>query len=708
MAANAAYNSTASLALGLMNVLMTALMIAMLPGSFALAQSDTPSAAATADAPVASEVEAEATPETTLTPRNLIPFGPNGRQLDRFATGAWWERDFSAPQDTWLRELQAMPRSEAMVFALYTHQDNVLKLTAQCLPLMPDEPQEVTLEIERPSGPDGAAEWSVAAVESVIYPGWSAHFRIEDWDDTQTVKYRVRLGELSSYEGTIRRNPIDQDEIVVASLSCNSNQDRGDRANIVAGLLAADPDLLFFAGDQSYDHEEHTAAWIKFGLQFRDTMRDRPTVSIPDDHDIGQGNLWGEGGIAAPEGNNGDAGGYVYPPAYVMMVERCQTWNLPDPFDDTPIEQGIGVYYTSLNVGGIDFAILEDRKWKTGPRGRINGWGGPVESPPDPATLVLLGERQHDFLAAWAEDWTDTEIKAVLSQTNFCGAVHLHSRPDNRLNADFDSNGWPQLGRDNALRLIRRASAVHIAGDQHLGVVVQHGIENHRDGPYTFVNPAIVNTIWGRWWWPEDEQPGGGDPIESVLPWTGDYLDGHRNRITMFAYANPKIETIRSGEPTQTTGLADGYGIIRFNKSDQTIIMEAWPRTPEAIYDPDGILNDAGQDESNPTPHQFPGWPITISAWDNDGREPVAYLPEFRFDTTNPVIKVVELDTGEVLYARRIQGRVFTPPVFSDTRHAVLVGTDIPGHEVWRGEPIPEGSDDFIEVRLPPAEALYD
>ena len=39
-----------------------------------------------------------------------------------------------------------------------------------------------------------------------------------------------------------------------------------------------DPDLLFFAGDQSYDHREHTAAWLKFGLQFRDVFRD---MAIP-------------------------------------------------------------------------------------------------------------------------------------------------------------------------------------------------------------------------------------------------------------------------------------------------------------------------------------------------------------------------------------------------------------------------------------------
>ena len=50
------------------------------------------------------------------------------------------------------------------------------------------------------------------------------------------------------------------------------------------------------------------------------------------------------------------------------MVERAQTSHLPDPYDPTPIEQGIGVYYTDFNWGGIGFAILEDRKFKIGSR----------------------------------------------------------------------------------------------------------------------------------------------------------------------------------------------------------------------------------------------------------------------------------------------------------------------------------------------------
>jgi 3',5'-cyclic AMP phosphodiesterase CpdA len=83
---------------------------------------------------------------------------------------------------------------------------------------------------------------------------------------------------------------------VVANMSCNSSRTTGLRPEIIDNLKAQNPDLLFFAGDQTYRHTEHTAGWIEFGLQFRDIIRDRPTIAIPDDHDVGHGNLWGENG----------------------------------------------------------------------------------------------------------------------------------------------------------------------------------------------------------------------------------------------------------------------------------------------------------------------------------------------------------------------------------------------------------------------------
>lgn len=518
------------------------------------------------------------------TPPVIAPF----TDLDTLCINDWWERPPSRIVET------RVPRDEVIAFGIYTVSSSELKLSAQLFPLYPDESRTVRLELKR----DGI--WSEVAQAAVNDLGWSALFRVADWDATVNVPYRIRHGKSAVYEGLVRKDPIDKPEIVVAALSCNSSNDRGLRPNYVRNINHQDPDLVFFAGDQSYDHREHTAAWLKFGLQFRDVFRDRPCVTIPDDHDIGQPNLWGEGGKLATRPDGSD-GGYNFHPEYVRMVERCQTAHLPDPYDPTPVQRGIGVYYTRLLLGGLDFAIIEDRKFKSGPAGKV-----PQQGPrPDHVTtaeydpkaldqpgLTLLGQRQLDFLAHWAKDSDDAAFKVLLSQTSFCGGPHLHGPQQERLYADLDSNGWPKTGRDKAVRLLRDAGAVHIAGDQHIAMLLEYGVDQHRDSGWSFAVPAIVNSIYSRWWRPTGDAPGENRDPGEELPWTGDYLDGFGNKITMHAYANPENQSYGAG-----------YGLVRFNKPTGEVTFECWPR-------------DA--DVTQPDAKQFPGWPRTAKVRGGD------------------------------------------------------------------------------------------
>ena len=571
---------------------------------------------------------AEAVVPEVLDPR---PFGNDFPGLDSWATGQWWTKASASPaaaQAARQRNQQQqkkrrgpvapflldVPRDQTIAFALYTvtvppgdPKHSTLKLSAQLFPLKPGEPNTVRLEVDRGDG------WQEIARAAVHYPGWDASFRVEGWNATQSVPYRVRHGKQAMFNGIVRPDPADKPEIAVAVLSCNSSRTPGQRQELIDGLRAADPDLLFFAGDQTYRHTEHTGGWIEFGLQFRDIIRDRPTVTIPDDHDVGQANLWGNGGGRATN-PAGASGGYFYPASYVNMVQRQQTAHLPDPVDPAPITGGIGVYFTRLVVGGVDFAILEDRKFKTGPDGTIPPMGPRPDHIVDPdydraaidlPGLKLLGERQLHWLNTWADDWQGVRTKCALSQTAFCGAVHLHGNPDNRLLADLDCNGWPQSGRNAALRILKRAGAVHLCGDQHLAVVVQHGIDDYRDGPWSFTSPALVNTIYGRWWHPEDEQPGPNPVPGSPLPWTGDFEDGLGNKISMVAYANP---TDTSDERQR----ADGYGMARFNFPTHTIAFECFPR-----------FASRGADGS---PVQFPGWPVSV---------PLVHKPQPHEEETN-------------------------------------------------------------------------
>ena len=113
------------------------------------------------------------------------------------------------------------------------------------------------------------------------------------------MRYRIRHGQEAQFAGLIRKDPVDQDTIVVANLSCNSSRTPGPRPLMIENLKKLDPDILFFAGDQSYHHTEHTYGWLEFGMQFREILKDRPVITIPDDHDVGQANIWGENGKQA-------------------------------------------------------------------------------------------------------------------------------------------------------------------------------------------------------------------------------------------------------------------------------------------------------------------------------------------------------------------------------------------------------------------------
>lgn len=550
-------------------------------------------------------------------------------------------------------------RDQVICFALYTVHENTLKLTAQLYPLLENEDRVLRLEVQR----DG--EWQEIAQAKVIEAGWTAPFRVENWDDSQSVAYRVRHGENATYSGNIRKNPVDKNEIVIAAFTGNSiiAEHGGDipRDDLVENVKRIDADILFFSGDQVYNHTEHYAAWLKFGRDFGEIIKDRPTITIPDDHDVGQPNLWGEEGVQS-FASGGDDGGYIMPVEYVQKVERAQTSHLPDPYDPSPVKRGIGVYYTDLNWGRISFAILEDRKFKTGPAGIIPKQGPRADHINDPGydpqsvdvpEAQLLGKRQLDFLDVWGQDWTDADFKVALSQTIFCGGAHIHGKLDDRLHADLDSNGWPQTGRNKAIDALRKAHAFHLAGDQHLATIFHHGIKEFRDGNVSFCVPSIAN-LYLRWW--EPLQPGANR--EPGLPeYTGDHLDGFANKVTCYAAANPDKEPT-SGDKLSTR--AAGFGVVRLNKSTREITMECWPRN---------VNVDA------PNAEQYPGWPRTITQQDNYGRDAVAYLPTLSISgVENPLLKVIDESTGEWVYALRIKGNSFQPKVFKKGSYTIEVG----------------------------------
>ena len=576
-------------------------------------------------------------------------------------------------------------RPRGIVLALYTVQAGVMKMSVQLYPPSEDDPRGLALAVRQGS------RWKRVARAKIVEPGWTAHFRVKKWNSSRDVPYRVTWGT-SRYEGIVRRDPVEKDVIVAAAFTGNSPKPGGggiSKRDVVEYVNRIDPDVLLFTGDQVYNHHKHTEYWIRFGETFGDLVRSRPTVCLPDDHDVGHANLWGASGRAT---RRIEDGGYVKPPEYVNMVQRQQTWHLPDPYDPEPVERGITVYYTSLNVGGIDFALLEDRKFKSGCTGIVTKEMGPrpdhiTTTDYDPASLdvpgkKLLGARQLEFLRDWAVKWDGAVMKCVVSQTVFSQVQNYHSRDKLFYHADLDSNGWPQSGRNRALEEIRRCFAFHVCGDQHLASISRYGIEEWNDAGYAFCVPSIAN-LWPRWWLPAEpgrnREPGAPD-------YTGEFLDGFGNRMTVYAVSNPG----KSGrEPAELHDRSAGFGIVRFDKRSREITMECWPRMVDPL-DP----RNAGK--------QYAGWPRTISQFDNYGRAAKGWLPTVSVTGgADPIVHVVSEATGELVYAVRASGTSFRPKVFKEGAYTLRVGASDAALRTFRNIlTLPPGATKTLEVAL--------
>ncbi len=571
-----------------------------------------------------------------------------------------------------IRTFAAIPKvqkKDQICAAFYTVHNRTMKMTVQCYPLSQNDSRTIVLNVKKKDKWEKIADTIITENSygnKAMDKTWTAHFRVDNWDMTQDWQYQASaLNGKALYEGLIRRDPVDKDEIVMAAFTGNSIKPvhGGDisREDIIQNIKQLKPDLLFFSGDQVYNHTKHLEFWLRFGRDFGDIIRNTPTITIPDDHDVGQPNIWGASGKKSNH-RNGPDGGYIMPASYVKAVELAQTWHLPDPYDPTPIEQGIGVYYTSLTLGRVSFAIIEDRKFKSGPLGLVPKQGprsDHIMNPKyDPTSVdvkgaVLLGDRQLNFLKAWGEDWRGTDMKAVLSQTIFCGGAHIHGKVGGRIHADMDSNGWPQTGRNKALAEMRRSFSVHIAGDQHLGTIFHHGIDDWEDACYSFCVPSIAN-LYLRWWEPEQA----GQNIQPGMPeYTGRHFDGFGNRVTCWAAANPSKK--HNGGSKLTTRAA-GFGIVRFNTKARSITFECWPRNV---------------DITDPKTKQHNGWPKTISQMDNYRRKARGYLPTLQIEgQNNPVVQVIHEESQEVIYTIRIKGNTFRPKVFEKGKYTLRVG----------------------------------
>jgi alkaline phosphatase D len=505
----------------------------------------------------------------------------------------------------------------------------VLKMSALSGPLGSRHNKDVELQIQ------SGGRWKTISKATLDDDAWTAVFRIPNWDEKRETPFQLvykeqhKDGSETAHirSGLIKANPEGR-SLRLGALTCQ--KDYGFPYEPVANnLVNLDPDLLYFSGDQIYENHggyglirepaglaihNYLRKYYMFGWAFGEAMRDRPTLCIPDDHDVFQGNIWGEGGEPMKDKNAGTSskGGYIEPARMVNAVHRSCAAHHPDPFDPATVKQNISVYYGDMVYGNVSFAILGDRQFKDGPQKVDTGPGREDHvSDPDFDTstldkpgLELLGARQEKFLKHWAKDWRGHSMKVLLSQTVFAGMATHHGKYDGYLKVDLDSGGWPQTARNRTIDILRDAMPLHVNGDQHLTSLVQYCVKEQRDSCWSFCVPAI-SAGYPRWWRPDElGMPHKNRPRQGH-PNTGELQDGLGNKVYVFAVGNPEV-----GKEKNRYDLAhqkgSGFGVVTIDTKAKTYHLDCFR-----------FLVDATDGKAS---NQYPGWPVTIHQEENKGR----------------------------------------------------------------------------------------
>jgi alkaline phosphatase D len=568
-----------------------------------------------------------------------------------------------------------------VLWTMYTISRSKVKITAQLPPVGKKDSQNVELHLFKNNA------WEKVQTATIETDSYTAHFVLDNWDTKNEVSYKVLYkldGELTEYPGTIRQEPTGR-PLKFGGLTCQNHLGFPYRP-LVQNLEKINPDILFFSGDQLYEENggypikrfpedksilSYLGKWYMFGWAFGNIMRDRPTICTPDDHDVFQGNLWGEAGELVSfekwEKVKDAHGGFVQTPKMVNVVNKTQCGHLPDPYTKDTLKSGITNWFTSLQYGRVSFAIVSDRLFKSGPEMIRKGVGridhvtertkqGDLESD----SLSFFGDLQMEFLQKWVEDWQDADMKVLLSQTLFSNVGTHHGPQKEYFFGDMDSGGWPKKQRDEVLKVIRKAAAFHINGDQHVPFLVQYSIDEPRDSAWTFCTPAI-STGYPRWGQPDAVNIPFTDRPAHNLPNTGCYRDIFGNDNYIYAVGNPEDDFSKEKNRYVLSQMkSSGFGLITFDTQARTVKIEAFR-----------FLADLDKDTPENT---FPGWPFTINQHDNDGRRAIGYLPRLKFKQPNQLVKIINEATQEVIQVMRSKGLSFVPSVFENGKYTIVVG----------------------------------
>ncbi|UCC21528.1 MAG: hypothetical protein JSW23_06840, partial [Planctomycetota bacterium] len=108
-------------------------------------------------------------------------------------TGRYWFRDWKVSGSK--VEIHEERLCGPILCTQYTLHRNMLKMTAQMMPLGPDDKRTVELQAKQ------KGKWKTTATTKIVVPGHTAPFRVEDWDSKKNTPYRV-VYELKQADGS--------------------------------------------------------------------------------------------------------------------------------------------------------------------------------------------------------------------------------------------------------------------------------------------------------------------------------------------------------------------------------------------------------------------------------------------------------------------------------------------------------------------------
>lgn len=606
------------------------------------------------------------------------------------AHGTFWFDDLSVSGT--MVEHQPENSFGPMLWSMYTLSRQQMKLTVQMPPIGENDEQNIELQLKE------GQKWKTTATAQMEKNARIATFSVDNWDDSKAKEYRLVYNEKftdgktieHTREGIIQKDPADK-PVEMGAMTGQFGYGFPYRP-LVEQLKEKNPDILFFSGDQIYEPNggygiirfpaerailSYLGKWYMFGWAFGDLMKDRPTICLPDDHDVLQGNIWGNGGkkVTVKNWNKSmDAtSGFVEPVEMVNVVIRTNTSHQPAPFDPTPIKQGIEVYYTDVLYGRVSFALVSDRMFKSGPEEVVEAtkkaklWRGrkdmlvgkyPNSSPEVEKSLNLLGDRQMTFLKHWATDWKGADLKVLLSQTIFVNNVTHYGPQKVVLGADLDSGGWPKIARDKTVDLLRRCYAFQVCGDQHLASLVQYGIDNYKDASWVFCTPAIAVGYQRRFLPDILGRKYTGRPAHNA-PNTGLYTDGFGNLNFVYAVGNPNDIPNDANRYQQAQNRASGFGYITFNQQSRDITSNAYR-----------FLQKEDDEKQR---GEFEGWPKTINQLDNFTSNNQYALPKIEIKGAENAYVEIRSKNSELESAIRIKGSNFAPRVSKPGDYRVTI-----------------------------------